>query len=164
MRPDPGQDASWIHATAVVFGEAGILIRGPSGAGKSAVAIALLELARARSCYGALVSDDRVLVEARSSRILARCAPNIEGLIERRGVGLFHVAHASSAIVRLVVDLARRGETVERIAGDEPKNAEIVGISLPCLTLGGIASPFEQAFAVIDELGRRGGGAIPANC
>ena len=39
-----------LHATAVVYGEHGVLILGPSGSGKSALALALLAKARSADC------------------------------------------------------------------------------------------------------------------
>jgi len=147
-----------IHATAVIFREAGILIRGPSGSGKSSLAIVLMELARAQRCFGALVGDDRVLVWPRSGRLEARCGANIEGLIERRGIGIYRTDYAASAMIHVVVDLYPRGQELARTAGCEVRIAEIGGIALPHLTLGGAASRLEQAYAVTEELDRIGFG------
>ena len=58
--------AGWtaLHATAVVVGESGVLLRGPSGAGKSSLALALIWAARERAGFAALVADDRVFARA----------------------------------------------------------------------------------------------------
>ena len=60
-----------LHATAIVVGATGILITGPSGSGKSEMALSLLETARGRGLYSALVSDDQVLVSVQNGRLLA---------------------------------------------------------------------------------------------
>ena len=145
----PAPDTRAIHATALVFGETGILIRGPSGSGKSGLA-----LAQDRNCFAGLVGDDRVIVEARSGRLSARCAANIEGLIERRGVGIVRAGGPKAALIRLVVDLPPRGEPAPRIACREGKTVEIAGVALPRMFLGGVASATERAYAVIEELDR----------
>ena len=150
----PAPDTRAIHATALVFGETGILIRGPSGSGKSGLALALVAVAQDRNCFAGLVGDDRVIVEARSGRLTARCAANIEELIERRGVGIVRSIGPKGAMIRLVVDLPPRGEEAPRIACREAKMVEIAGVALPQMILGGVASATERAYAVIEELDR----------
>jgi HPr kinase/phosphorylase len=145
-----------IHATALVFRESGILIRGPSGSGKSSLALSLLTLAQDRHCFGGLIGDDRVILEARSGRLTARCAANIEGLIERRGCGIVRANGPKTALIRLVVDLLPRGEEPPRIAHRADDCATIAGIALPRLILGGAVSATERAYALIEELDRRG--------
>ena len=51
--------AGYIHATVVLVGEAGVLIRGASGSGKSALALALMSEAGRRGLFARLVGDDR---------------------------------------------------------------------------------------------------------
>ena len=78
-----------VHATAVVYGESGVLILGPSGSGKSALALALMARARSVGAFAALIGDDRVYVrEAEGGRILVSGAASTAGIIERRTVGL----------------------------------------------------------------------------
>lgn len=98
-----------IHATAVVVGEAGILILGPSGSGKSALALALIARAREAGLFAALVGDDRVWLRAISGRLVAAGAAHMAGMIERRGVGIVTDAWAPEAVVRLAVDLGEPG-------------------------------------------------------
>jgi hypothetical protein len=57
-----------IHASAVLVGHRGILIRGPSGSGKSRLALALLQSAGAG--FARLVGDDRIHLEAVHGRLL----------------------------------------------------------------------------------------------
>lgn len=93
-----------LHASCVVFGEDGILIRGPSGSGKSQLARELLAEAARSGRFARLVADDRVQVEARHGRLIARALPSTAGLLEVRGLGLVTVDHEPSAVLRLVVD------------------------------------------------------------
>jgi HPr kinase/phosphorylase len=96
-----------LHASAVVVGEAGILIRGPSG-------------------------DDRTEIVARHGRLLARPVPPLEGLVERRGLGLTPEPHLASAVIRLVVDC---GAEPERMPEPETLVETLAGITLPRLSL-----------------------------
>jgi hypothetical protein len=96
-----------IHASAVVVGEAGVVIRGRSGRGKSALALALIDIANTHGLFGRLVGDDRILVRACGGRILLSGAPNTLSLIERRGIGLETVPFEPAAVARLVVDIRR---------------------------------------------------------
>ena len=157
------RDASMaIHATAVVYRETGILIRGPSGSGKSSLALAVLALARDRRCFGGLVGDDRVFVQPQSGRLAARCAANIEGMIERRGHGIIQVGARVDAVIRLVVDLLARGQELPRDANGEERKVEVAGIVLPRMIFGGGASSLERAYALIEDLDRTSGGQTGA--
>ncbi len=106
-----------VHASAVVVGEAGILIRGSSGRGKSALALALIELARERGLFGRLIGDDRVMIETCEGKALLSGAPQVTGLIERRGYGLENHAFERIAVARLAVDLLDEGAKAAAPAG-----------------------------------------------
>jgi serine kinase of HPr protein (carbohydrate metabolism regulator) len=133
-----------IHGTCVALGNRGVLIRGRSGAGKSDLALRLIaEGAR-------LIADDQVLVEAVAGRLVARAPEPIRGLIEVRGVGLVPAPTASSAAVRLVIDLAA-ARAVPRLP--EPRSTRIAGIDVPLATL----APFEASAAIKVRLALRFG-------
>jgi HPr kinase/phosphorylase len=121
-----------LHASAVVVGEAGILIRGPSGAGKSSLALALIALARSQGRFARLIADDRTELTARAGRLLAAPVPPIEGMIERRGLGLTPEPYLAMAVIRLVVDC---GAEPERMPEPEALVEAIAGVSLPRLSL-----------------------------
>lgn len=94
-----------LHASAVSMEGRGLLVLGKSGAGKSSLALRLMALG------ARLVSDDRVILEARADGVLTAAAPGqIAGLIEARGVGLVRVDPVSSARIVLAVDLDTRPE------------------------------------------------------
>ena len=98
-----------IHATCVVIGEAGILIRGASGAGKSSLARALLAGAALAGRFGRLVGDDRVEIAALNGRLVARPVKPIEGRLEVRGVGIVGLAHRAGRGRAARRRLCRRG-------------------------------------------------------
>jgi hypothetical protein len=118
-----------LHATCVLVGEAGILIRGPSGSGKSALARDILFEADGRGRFARLVCDDRVRLTARNGRLVATAVPAIAGKLEARGVGIVPVPYEPSAVIRLVVDCL--GEDAPRlpVAGD--RKVRIGDIGLP---------------------------------
>ena len=68
-----------VHASAVLVGERGVLMRGVSGTGKSLMALAIVERVRRGGGFAALVADDRVWLEVASDRLIARGAPNLAG-------------------------------------------------------------------------------------
>lgn len=91
-----------LHATCVAIDGRGLLILGPSGAGKSSLALRLTSLG------AALVSDDQTRVAVVGGGLLATCPnPDLQGLIEVRGVGVLRARALPSAMVNLVVDLGQ---------------------------------------------------------
>jgi HPr kinase/phosphorylase len=146
-----------IHASVVLLGESGVLIRGASGAGKSLLALALIERARLAGNFAALVADDRVWLEAVSGRLVARGAPALGGVCELRGVGLVEVPYEEAAAIRLVVDIADRGRAPPRIPEDADKYTTLCNIVRPRLRVD--LSPGLEAgvLAVLFGLGRLDG-------
>jgi HPr kinase/phosphorylase len=143
-----------IHASALVLGEAGVLIRGPSGSGKSSLTLALLALAGERGLFAALIGDDRVLIRASGERILASGAPNVRGLIERRGLGIVRARTEPHAVIRLVVDLSPQGERGPRLPDEDALGVSLGEITLPRLAFDSTSAPVERAYAVLEYLDR----------
>jgi serine kinase of HPr protein (carbohydrate metabolism regulator) len=131
----PAAPSIRIHASTVAIGEAGILIRGASGAGKSALALSLIAQAQQAGRFGRLVADDRTDIGARNGRLLARPVAPLEGLIERRGLGLTPEPHLSGVVVRLIVDIS--AEEPARMPEPEDLVEQLEGIDLPRLTIMG---------------------------
>ncbi|GJE03247.1 HPr kinase/phosphorylase [Methylobacterium isbiliense] len=116
-----------------MLGEVGILIRGASGSGKTTLARDLLDSGPILRCYAALVGDDRIGLDARHGRLIARPHPLLAGLVEIRGFGPQTVENTlPSAVVRLVADLA---ETAPRMTGREEESVVLLGIRLPRIVL-----------------------------
>ena len=135
-----------IHASAVAMGGNGVLLVGPSGSGKSDLALRLID-------RGAkLVSDDAVVVSSVDSMPILYGAPNIEGRIEVRGIGICEIDAVSSAPLRIVVELT--GE-VERLP-QANRTTIVGGYHIPLAKLAAFESSaaikVEYALrAVIDE-------------
>lgn len=110
-----------LHATCVAVDGRGLLILGPSGSGKSALALRLI------SRGAALVSDDRTRLEVVEDRLRASCPnPDLQGMIEARGVGILRAPSVAKVEVALVADLGQR-ET-DRLPPH--RTVTILGISL----------------------------------
>ncbi len=148
--------AGWssLHASALVVGENGLLLRGPSGAGKSSLALALIALARQAAIFAALVGDDRVFVRPFGGRLLARGAPGFEGLVEQRFEGVVTVAHEPCMVARLVVDLTARGGSAPRMPEPSDKTVELLGVRLPRVALDPAHGPLDHAYAALETLAR----------
>lgn len=136
-----------VHASCVVVGEAGVLLRGPSGSGKSTLARRVVEEAQRRGLFARLVGDDRILIAVQAGRLLARPHPALAGAIEVRGTGIVETEHAGDAVVRLVVDC---GALDTRFPALEQRFTDILGVRLPLLS----ANP-SQADAVLLRLSAR---------
>jgi HPr kinase/phosphorylase len=132
----PGGDATDVaaHATCVVVGEAGVLIRGASGAGKSTLARKLLAGAARAGLYGSLVADDRVRLSVRGGRVLAKTPASIAGKMEMRGQGILTGPHESAAVLRLVVDCGVKA--LDRFPERVDLLAEVAGVCLPRIVAG----------------------------
>ncbi len=131
--PPDAPPRHYVHASAVLIGESGVLIRGRSGSGKSSLALALNEAGARAGLFTRLIGDDRVGLRLRGEKALVSPHPRIEGLIERRGVGLESASFEACAVLRLVADL----EPAEppRLPPAETEKVEILGIALPRLHL-----------------------------
>ncbi len=111
------------HATCVLVGSVGVLIRGSSGSGKSTLAASLIDKG------GRLVADDRVRLLARAGRLVGLAPAPISGLLEVRGIGPVARPHEQAAVVNLVVDLVEPAE-VPRLPDQEEMKVEIAGITI----------------------------------
>jgi HPr kinase/phosphorylase len=148
---EAGHAGAGLHATAVIHRESGVLILGPSGSGKSALALALLARASDAGAFGALIGDDRIYVRNADGRLVANGAANTTGMIERRTAGLVAVRHEGAVIVRLAVELSKRGQRWPRMP-DDHDCLLIAGVRLPRLALDSGLSGCNQALAVEERL------------
>ncbi|WP_137111549.1 HPr kinase/phosphorylase [Rhodobacter sp. SY28-1] len=115
------QSSETLHATCVAVDGRGLLILGPSGAGKSALALQLI------SRGAVLVSDDLTRLEGVGGTLWASCPnPDLQGMIEARGVGILRAPSVSGAEVGLVVDLGQ----METDRLPPRRKVTILGISL----------------------------------
>jgi HPr kinase/phosphorylase len=117
-----------VHATGLVLGKTGLILRGPSGAGKSLLALELLDAWEARGLTAKLVSDDRIDLVVEKGGLVMLAPKSIEGLIELRGRGIVSRPFTRKASVNLVVDLV---PTLERMVEEDELTTELSGIRLP---------------------------------
>jgi serine kinase of HPr protein (carbohydrate metabolism regulator) len=150
------EPATYIHATALVIGEAGILIRGPSGCGKSRLALDLITEAKRRGLFARLVGDDRIAIAARGGRLVARPHPAISGQIESRGEGILDLGCEYAAVIRLVVEMAGEAPTAPVRLPEAPARASLCAVELPLLRLAGQGP--HPAGLLLDRLLRIGNG------
>jgi len=119
-----------VHASAVCVGEQAILIRGASGTGKSRLALELMLAGRSGVIpVTKLVGDDRVRLDARDGRVWVSGVPELEGMLEIRGLGIRRCDFTARAEVTLVVDLA--ASDAERLPPPERLRTLISGMELP---------------------------------
>ena len=116
-----------IHATALVLGASGLLIRGAPGAGKSSLGQALITRCGREGRFARLVGDDRIRLESVNGRLVARPVPAVAGLIEARGIGILAAEHEPACVIRAVLDLSVNEP--ERLP--ETSKILILGLSLP---------------------------------
>lgn len=133
--PASHPEKTFHHASAVVIGEAGILIFGPSGAGKSQLALALIAAARSAGLFARLIGDDRISLTGMGGRVIARGHPLIPGKIEKRGVGILEIPFLSAAVVRFVVQLGKSEHNPLPRLPDEPHTLLVEGVALPFIEL-----------------------------
>lgn len=119
-----------VHATVVILGTHGILIRGPSGSGKTTLSLTMMAMAGER--HAALVGDDQVFVENRNGVLLAHHARPIAGQVEVFGLGPRDIDYRRAARIDLVVTLESE-PTVSRF--QEIGRAQIEGVDLPAFDL-----------------------------
>lgn len=121
------------HATVIVVGSSGLLIRGASGSGKSLLALRIIDAATTRGVFATLVADDQVWLERAGDRLVATAPAAIAGLVEIRGFGPAAIGHEPAAVVDRVVTLVapEAGPRVE-----DGATAIMLGLALPELVLG----------------------------
>jgi HPr kinase/phosphorylase len=148
------RQATSIHANALLIGETGLLLRGASGSGKSALTLRLVEWAKSNGFHAKMIGDDRVAVENRGGRLIARPHRAIAGLIEMRGLGVVPIEYEPAGLIRALVDLAPpTGEGHPRYPLSDAHSAQICGVSLPrCAAAIGDVAVLEKLVYFIQHL------------
>ena len=137
-----------IHASAVSVDGRGILIRGPSGAGKSRLAFELISLGLSNpALHCRLVADDRVRLVVADGTIAASPPPELEGLIEIRGLGIRRCEFIPRAVLGLVVDLD--AADAARMPEASALQTSLDGIILPRIPVGAGFSALQMVLAAL---------------
>jgi serine kinase of HPr protein (carbohydrate metabolism regulator) len=144
-------EAISIHASAVVVGEAGIVIRGNPGAGKSSLALGLITAAERAAQFARLIGDDRIELRRRGGRLIARGHPLVCGMLERRGQGIVHMDYETAVVARLIVDILPPEEAL-RYPEESTDHVTLCGVKLAHLTLLKDAAAYDCALLVLDRL------------
>jgi HPr kinase/phosphorylase len=144
-----------IHASGVAIGEAGIIIRGASGSGKSSLALDLIYAAGRTRRFASLVGDDRIDLDTRGDRLIARSHPLVRGMVEKRGLGILHIPHEPAVVVRLVVDIVAAQEAI-RVPDPEQSHVVLCGVQLPVVVLLKGAAGYDGAVSILAYLERAG--------
>jgi serine kinase of HPr protein (carbohydrate metabolism regulator) len=130
-----------IHACALLIGAKAVLILGASGAGKSRLCYHLLQ----NVLHTRLVGDDRVHLEAHHGRLIVRPAPQLQGLLELRGVGLLTFPFEPQAQVSHVVELLPQTPRLP-----EPSTRTFENITLPFMALQSGENAAHNLIAFLD--------------
>jgi len=117
-----------VHATGLVLGDVGLLLRGPSGAGKSLLALELLDRYALSDKNGFLVSDDRIDLALSDGAIVMHAPPAIAGLVELRGRGIVSRPFRDQAPLHLVVDLV---DDLVRMVEEDALETDLMGVTVP---------------------------------
>lgn len=99
-----------LHGTLIAWLGKGVLIMGLSGTGKSQLALAMM----AETPPAHLIGDDRIHVREENGRLIGAAPPQLQGLIERFGMGLERHEALERYAIDLVVELKPRDE-IERM-------------------------------------------------
>lgn len=132
--------AQLLHATAIAIDGNGVLLLGPSGAGKSDLALRLID-------RGAkLISDDAVPVDFSCGFPVLTAAPNIDGRLEVRGIGICAVDAIDSAPLRMAIELAME---MDRLPSAQQTMA-LYGYDVPSIKLAAfeISAPIKLEYAL----------------
>lgn len=129
-----------VHATAIAINDHGVLLVGPSGSGKSDLALRLIDRG------AVLISDDAVYIEQSSGKALLQAAPNIEGRIELRGVGIIEVPHTKYTAMRMVAEMAAPDERIP----STNLSTNIAGHSVPSVKIAALeaSAPLKVEYAL----------------
>jgi serine kinase of HPr protein (carbohydrate metabolism regulator) len=149
-----------IHATGIVLGDIGILIRGPSGAGKSLLALELISRWTSRDSEALLVADDRVALAVEDGALVMTAPASIAGRIELRGRGIISRPYRQRAHLHLVVDLVTM---LERMPEEAEFSTMLAGVTLPRCPVPnrGATDSGHQMLLVEAALAELGGAGIP---
>lgn len=142
------QDAVNLHASTIVLGDRGVLIRGASGAGKTHLALTLVTRWIQSGSFARLVCDDQTFAISRHGRLVARAPLTIAGLAEVSSLGVVAVPHEPATVLDLVVELveAPLAEAFEPSATTSIEGVELLLLRLPARNVEAASAAIMAAF------------------
>jgi serine kinase of HPr protein (carbohydrate metabolism regulator) len=127
-----------ISASAIKFEKCGILLIGNSGSGKSDMCL------RAINVGGNLISDDQTIIRKENNQLWADCLPQLQGLLEIRGIGILKIPSIPRVKLDFVIQLQ---DSIERLP--LPQSWDMLDTSLPKYS---IYAKQSSAIAVLRQL------------
>lgn len=107
--------------------------------------------------FARLIGDDRIAIERRGARLIARGHPAILGKIERRGQGIDEIPFLAAAIVRLVISLCgERDAPPHRLPDEAEGQVVLAGTKVPCVRLRQDAAASSLAGVLLSDPRLRG--------
>ncbi|MFZ4124796.1 MAG: HPr kinase/phosphorylase [Rickettsiales bacterium] len=91
--------SEYIHGTAIIWKETGILLLGESGCGKSSLAAELIQLG------ASLIADDQVRLLKDGDRLYAEAPEALAGVLELRDLALITLPYIARHALHLMVSL-----------------------------------------------------------
>lgn len=136
-----------LQASVVTIEDRALAIEGPSGSGKSSLALALID-------RGAmLIGDDAATLTLSGDNLIASAPPNIAGLIELHGIGLFELPVGKPTALSLILTLGGDPERLPKA----PATRTIHGIDIPVLPFNpGTIAPAVRAEWALRRFGTTG--------
>ncbi|KWV90467.1 HPr kinase/phosphorylase [Erythrobacter sp. YT30] len=118
-----------------------LLIEGQPGVGKSSLALALIDRG------AVLIGDDAVrLSRSSATPLLAHPPPNIDGLLEIRGVGIAKVESSGDIPVSLILCLASEVRMAGPRLPESLEERDMLGVQIPVLPfIAGPTAPAQRA-------------------
>lgn len=132
--------------SAVAIGGVALAIEGEPGSGKSSLALALIDRG------ATLIGDDGVMLTQSADQLLASPPPNIAGLIELRGIGLFELPLSPPRPLAILLSLGANGKRFP----ETPAYREILGVRVPCIPFyPGTIAPAIRAEMALSRFGTK---------
>ena len=133
-----------LHASAVAFGESGLLITGASGSGKSRLCAALIR------CGGQLIADDQTLLIAQGGKLIASAPASLSGLLELYGIGIVDMPpEAVADATPVIFEVHLSDKTPQRLP--DPQQTDYLGVALPRFELSGNCQANASQLAILTQ-------------
>lgn len=155
------EQSTLVHASAVVVGRHGLLLRGPTGSGKSVLQRYLRRRAKQKGLFAALVSDDYVrLARTEADSFMAFAPIATRNCQEVFGLGIVNASDQDQALsaldkatIHMLVDLIPENE-VRRTPARDQQTISCLGGEIPhlCVPKGSSLVAADMVFSALSTL------------